>query len=129
MKQIISSLNHTMTQNQNIIRSYYKKIDAQAVTDVLDLFSENASYERADSTFYGKAELTQFYQHDRKLIGIHALEHLFQEQDQVMVYGTFVGTNGQAKNITIDFADFFRLKDDQIIFRKTYLAKGSEVVR
>jgi ketosteroid isomerase-like protein len=117
-----------MTQNQKIIQLYYQKIDEKDIDTVLNLFKDDALYERAETNFKGKKSLRQFYHHDRKLTGTHTLNHIYAQDDTVMVYGNFTGTNGKNQNITIDFADFFRIKSQKITFRKTYLAKGAEIV-
>ena len=47
--------------NQSIVAAYYPKVDAGDVEWVIDLFAPVSVYERADSRYVGKDEITRFY--------------------------------------------------------------------
>ena len=116
----------------DIIREYYRRIDAHDTAWVVDLFAEDATYDRADATYRGRAAIAHFFQVERQIRGSHTLDDLLCDArlGLVAVTGAFEGAGkaGDARNV--GFADVWRFNADQrVIRRQTFLALGSQYVR
>jgi ketosteroid isomerase-like protein len=118
-----------MEDNLSLIISYYQEVDAKNIDTVLAMFHEDAHYVRAEKTIHGKPALKEFYTKERKLSGHHKLNKNYKLQDMVVIEGVFEGINGKSENVAIGFADFFEIKNHQIIRRNTYLSRGSAIVQ
>jgi hypothetical protein len=117
--------------NQSVITDYYQKIDNQQISEVLDMFSFDASYERADITYNGIIDISDFFLNKRQIRGEHILDRVIPCEDHhiVIVTGQFVGTGAEGDSRTVDFADIWQFNElNKIKKRKTYLALGYEYV-
>lgn len=116
--------------HRHIIREYYTRIDSGDLDWVLALFAEESEYQRADACYPNKRAITKFYRADRKIVGVHTLNGMYESGDTVIVDGVFDGTGTDGAEKHIGFADFWHFgTHDLVSCRKTYLAVGSEVVR
>ena len=116
--------------HEHIIREYYRRVDKGDLDWVLDLFADNSEYTRADACYASKAEIEAFYRRQRKIAGVHTLEHLYQSGETVIVDGCFDGKGADGSEKHVGFADFWQFDPDgRVANRRTYLALGSQVVR
>lgn len=114
----------------NTIKDYYPKVDAGNTDWVIALFAEDGDYHRADVSYMGKKEISDFYQNARKIKGKHTLESIFAEGNTVAVSGVFEGVGADNSPKKIRFADFWTFNQEGLVCeRKTYLASGSDYVR
>ncbi len=117
--------------NKNIITGYYFNIDKQQISEVLDVFASDAVYERADISYTGILEISEFFFNKRQIRGQHILDRITSCDDlqTFIVTGRFVGMGAEGDPRTVDFADVWEFNDlNKIKKRKTYLALGYEYV-
>jgi hypothetical protein len=69
----------------NVIREYYRRIDTNDTEWVVALFTADAIYERADSTYRGAERMRQFFCIDRRIRGVHSVEHLWYVEESIVV--------------------------------------------
>jgi ketosteroid isomerase-like protein len=114
---------------KDLILEYYQKVDDKDVEWVIDLFADDASYQRADCIFPNKQSIADFYRNDRKIQGKHTVQGIIAEGDCVAAYGEFngVGAEGQPKHV--EFCDVWLFKGSKVVHRRSYLAMGSEYVK
>jgi ketosteroid isomerase-like protein len=112
-----------------LIVEYYKRVDAQDIDWVLDLFTADSRYVRADADYTDKQAITDFYRNDRKIAGVHSVDRVVAECDQVLAAGVFkgVGADGAPKNV--GFCDIWELRGDKVCYRQTYLSMGADYVK
>lgn len=115
--------------NKDIILEYYRKVDEKDVEWVIDLFTDDACYQRADCTFPNKQAIADFYRNDRKIQGKHSVYGMIEEGDSVAAYGEFngVGAEGQPKHL--EFCDVWQFRGSKVFYRRSYLALGSDYVK
>lgn len=101
---------------------YYERVDAHDVDGLLQVFTEDAWYERPGyGRFCGRQELRDFYGSSRLIqTGSHTLRNVIQHDDRVAVEGRFAGRLKDGSSVEADFADFFLLDRDLIQERRTY---------
>ncbi len=115
---------------EQTVISYYDRVDAGDVDWVINLFSEDAVYDRASEVYASKAAIEQFYRSERKIEGRHTLTNVASCKDTVLVDGEFRGRGADGSLKKIGFADCWRFNNaGQVTRRNTYLAIGSDYVR
>ena len=116
---------------QSVIADYYLKIDNQKISEILDMFSFDATYERADIIYSGLIEISDFFLNKRRIRGEHILDRVIPCEDHhiVIVTGRFVGTGAEGDSRAVDFVDVWQFNElNKINKRKTYLALGNKYV-
>ena len=93
---------------------YYRLVDAQSFSQLVELFSETVIYRRPGyQAIIGKDSLAAFYQSQRVIaVGQHAITELLAQGNKVAVHGEFNGILKNGNEVAVRFADFFRLTDD-----------------
>lgn len=104
------------------VQEYYRRIDAHDVESLLELFAENARYERPGyDPLVGRSALRQFYFAARVIeSGAHAIARVVEAGDSVAVEGRFSGELKDGRHVELGFADFFVLSAEMIVGRRTY---------
>jgi uncharacterized protein YciI/ketosteroid isomerase-like protein len=110
--------------HEALVRTYYKTVDTAGPDDVVALFAPHAVYRRPGyDDFRGREALLEFYGGDRVIThGAHSLDTLLVTGDSVAVEGQFAGTLRSDAEVSLRFADFFRVADGLIVERNTYFA-------
>lgn len=114
-----------------LVAGYYPKIDNQKISEVLEMFSSDAIYERADITYDGIDEISDFFINRRQIRGVHILDRIVpcEEHRIVIVTGHFFGTGAEGDSRNVDFVDVWQFNEsNKVNKRKTYLALGYEYV-
>jgi ketosteroid isomerase-like protein len=115
--------------NKDIVVQYYQKVDNNDIDWVIDLFADEASYQRADSIYPNKQAIADFYRNDRKIQGKHTVLGLVSEGDFVVAYGEFNGIGAQGEPKHVEFCDVWSFKGSKVFHRRSYLALGSNYVK
>ncbi|RUR79711.1 nuclear transport factor 2 family protein [Chlorogloeopsis fritschii PCC 9212] len=114
----------------SIVLNYYQLIDEQKINEVLNLFSETASYARCEEVFSGIKALENFYKNERKITGHHEIKNLWIIGRTAIVEGIFRGKGADGKPKKVSFADFFTFNDEgKVQNRRTYLMLGGSYVK
>jgi steroid Delta-isomerase len=94
---------------EQAVRSYYSLVDANDLTALLRLFSEQAVYRRPGyEPLVGREALAAFYGHERVIVsGRHKISELVADGCKVAVHGQFTGTVKSGAAVALRFADFF----------------------
>lgn len=108
-------------QPERTVRRYFRAVDAGDTATLLELFTEDAEYERQGTpTLRGKDALRKFYTEDRVIAsGRHTLEDVCLGTDWVAVRGTLRGTLRSGEDVEIEFTDWYHLRDGRIDRRQT----------
>lgn len=116
----------TTDLRRNVDR-YYELVDAQDLDAMLDLFADDARYERPGyEPLSGRGDLEAFYRNDRVIAsGAHTLDDVVIEGDTAAVRGRFDGELKDGRSVSVRFADFFRYESDRIAERHTYFFQPS----
>lgn len=118
-----------LQDNKNLISEYYQRVDKQDIDWVLELFSDDASYVRADAEYKSKKAINDFYRNDRKIVGRHIIEHIIAEDDEVVASGVFKGEGADGSKKLVGFSDVWILQGDKAKYRQTYLSIGADYVK
>lgn len=104
------------------VQAYYDRVDANDVDGLLELFAENAWYERPGyDRFTGRPALRAFYSGARVIeSGRHTISRTVEGRDCVAVEGRFEGRLKDGRDVSLRFADFFELDGERIGGRRTY---------
>ncbi|RNH93527.1 nuclear transport factor 2 family protein [Micromonospora aurantiaca] len=96
------------------VRSYYDLVDRGDITRLVQLFAEDAVYQRPGyPPIRGRGELERFYREERVIkSGRHTVESVMSSPSRVAVTGSFAGTLHGGQDVTLRFADFFNFGDD-----------------
>lgn len=108
---------------EDLVRSYYERVDADDVDGILALFSPDAVYRRPGyEPMRGRGELESFYRNERIIErGTHTVTTVTEQLPRVAVSGEFTGMLKNGRQVTLEFADFFTIgSDDLFIRRDTY---------
>lgn len=118
-----------MSTIEQIVAEYYARIDNCDFDWIMDLFSPNAVYKRADSTYNGKPAIDDFFRNQRKIKGVHSLETVTSTDNQVFAVGHFIGQGEKGDQKSIGFVDVWDFNSkDKVDLRRSYLALGHEAV-
>jgi ketosteroid isomerase-like protein len=111
------------------VEEYYKRVDSGDVEWVIEIFAEDACYQRAEAEYAGKKAISRFYREGRKITGNHTIEEPLVIKDVVVVRGIFKGKGAHGEPKEVRFCDFWEFKDSLVRLRQTYLAIGSDYVK
>lgn len=104
---------------EEIVQTYYKKIDEEDFDTIICLFSDKIYYKRGSKIFNGRNELEQFYRNERLIQnGEHQIK-ITTSHPHVYVTGSFEGRLRDGKMVKVDFEDSFKFQGDKIIKRIT----------
>lgn len=115
-----------------LIREYYARIDRCDTDWVVDLFDDDAVYERAEAVYRGRPEIARFFREERRIRGVHHIEQLLSSDDGdlVVAIGHFDGSGAAGDARHVGFADVWQFgSGGRIDLRRTFLARGSDYVR
>lgn len=107
---------------RSLVEEYYRLVDAKALDDMLDLFADDAVYERPGyEPLEGKTAISAFYRGQRIIeSGRHTLHCVLVDGDEAAVQGSFDGTLRDGSSVSVRFADFFSVRDSSFAHRNTY---------
>ncbi|MDL4818700.1 nuclear transport factor 2 family protein [Actinomadura opuntiae] len=107
---------------EKTVREYYRLVDAEDVDGLLDLFADDAVYDRPGyPTMRGRSDLARFYGGERVIAGgRHTLDRVVASTPQIAVTGSFEGVLKDGSETRVRFADFFVLDGPRIVQRDTY---------
>jgi uncharacterized protein len=110
-----------MRTAQSLVLSYYHLVDAGKTDELLDLFSDNAVYERQGTpTINGKSALRRFYEVDRSIAaGVHDIECILAGQPWTAVRGQFRGVLKSGEAVAVAFTDWHAITHGKIRARQT----------
>lgn len=96
---------------EDLVRSYYERVDVDDVDGILELFAPDAVYRRPGyEPMRGREAMEAFYRDERVIDhGRHTVVTVTEQMPRVVVSGTFTGTLKNGSRITLEFADFFTL--------------------
>ncbi|MFP5023494.1 nuclear transport factor 2 family protein [Pseudonocardia phyllosphaerae] len=114
------ALDATLPRTSDVIRQYYRLVDAGKVDELLDLFEVNAAYDRPGyAPMRGRDELDRFYRAERAIDrGEHTLTDVVEDARQVAVAGRFVGVLKDGQTVTVGFADLFTFSPAHRVTRR-----------
>lgn len=115
------------TEPTDMVRSYYRYVDAESYDELLGLFAEDIAYHRpGHEPLEGMDDFERFYREIRDLTdGTHDLDSVVKDDNVVAVRVTFAGKQHDSP-IEIGFADFFTFDDQALITeRHTYTDQGA----
>jgi ketosteroid isomerase-like protein len=106
------------------VRSYYRLVDLGDLDALVDLFAEDAEYHRPGySPISGRAQIRSFYEHHRVIeTGEHVVDSLLSNGCDIAVRGSFEGALKDGSEVSLQFADFFQLRqeDQRFVRRDTF---------
>lgn len=120
-----------MNNFKNIVRNYYPTIDNGNVGAILLLFSNDASYKRADQNYANISEITEFFRNKRQIIGLHIIDRIWSNDsgDVIFATGKFEGKGVAGDARSVEFADIWQFNAIGLVFkRQTFLALGHAYV-
>lgn len=99
---------------EQLVREYYRLVDAQDFDGLVEMFAEKAIYRRPGyEPLVGRTDLAGFYGGDRVIVkGRHSITELIVHGNKVAVNGDFVGTLKDGLHAELRFADFFTVGPD-----------------
>ncbi|MFG3497208.1 nuclear transport factor 2 family protein [Streptomyces sp. NPDC047928] len=102
------------------VREYYRRVDADDVPGLIALFAEDAVYRRPGyPPMRGHEGLSAFYNGERVIArGAHTVTSAVAESGRVAVNGVFEGVLKDGREVSLEFADFFVLDDEQRFTRR-----------
>ncbi|MFI9722806.1 nuclear transport factor 2 family protein [Streptomyces sp. NPDC052396] len=102
------------------VREYYRLVDSHDIPGLVSLFADDASYHRPGyRPMRGRAALNAFYSGERVIVrGRHTIVTTVAEANRVAVNGRFEGVLKDGSEVSLEFADFFLLDEDQRFARR-----------
>ncbi|TSD97284.1 nuclear transport factor 2 family protein [Skermania sp. ID1734] len=102
------------------VREYYERVDAGDVEGVVNMFAPDAEYQRPGyDPFIGHAALERFYGGQRVIKqGRHTVTSVIGNGGDVAVQGSFAGVLHDGSEVSLRFADFFRVTDGGAFARR-----------
>lgn len=99
---------------EEVVRHYYKLVDAGQTEDMLALFAGDCTYSRPGyPQITGMAQLRAFYADTRMIeSGRHSVAAMVTDASSVAVRGVFTGTLKEGRHVEVGFADFFSFASD-----------------
>lgn len=119
----VEQVSGAVSRAEELVRSYYRRVDAGDVGGVLDLFAPDAVYRRPGyDPMRGRGDLETFYRNERVIEnGTHTVVTVTEQLPRVVVSGEFTGTLKDGKQVVLEFADFFTVgPDGRFSRRETY---------
>lgn len=112
-----------------IVEEYYGRIDASALDWVLELFADDAVYERAGVVYSGKERIARFFTEERLIRGRHTVEDIVSWGERAIVIGRFDGVGAAGDPRSVSFVDLWVFADDnRVRSRRTFLGTGHQLV-
>lgn len=107
---------------KELVLEYYQAIDSQEIDHVVELFADDATYERPGyAPLVGVAAIEEFYRTERVIdSGVHSVSNLLVDGHKVAVEGEFIGRLRDGSDVTVRFADFFLVMSSRFARRHTY---------
>lgn len=113
-----------------IVERYYGHVDACAFEAIIDMFAENAVYERAGMIYEGKARIARFFAEERLIRGRHLLEDMVCWGERAIVLGRFEGVGAAGDPRSVGFVDIWEFDaTGRVKRRRTLLAAGHQIVQ
>jgi uncharacterized protein len=105
-----------------VIRAYFRAVDANDIDGVMRLFHEEIVYERPGyGEISGKQRLRHFYSEERIIArGHHEIEGMVADGDRVVAWGSFVGSSRAGGELNERFCDVYEMRDSTMYRRRTY---------
>lgn len=106
---------------EQVVRRYFTYVDAGQTSRLLELFTEDAEYDRQGTPpITGKSALARFYTEERVIAsGQHHLDDVCIGNDWVAVRGTLRGQLTSGEQVDISFTDWYHFRDGLIDKRQT----------
>jgi len=119
-----------MSEFSKITRDYYAQVDAENYDWVVDMFAQDALYDRAGELIKGHAELREFYTGVRKIKINHGNLQVWQCGPDVFVEGSFSGVGTDGTERVGQFADHWTFnKAGKVTLRRTSLFTGANTIK
>lgn len=111
-----------MNGTDELISNVYKSIDREEWDQLGIYFHENIVYDRPGyQSMQGYSEVSEFYKRSRLVSkGVHTVIKLVTQGEYCFYSGMFEGTLKNGKDVQLEFADYFEIADNKVIYRKTY---------
>ncbi|MFJ9817505.1 nuclear transport factor 2 family protein [Streptomyces sp. NPDC101151] len=102
------------------VHAYYRLVDAGDVPGLIGLFAKDAVYRRPGyEPIRGHRGLEVFYSENRVIAGgTHTVTRAVADGRQVAVNGVFNGVLKSGREVSLEFADFFELDEEQRFARR-----------
>jgi len=111
---------------RGIIVELFRIIDERAWSALPQVFHTSVIYERPGyAPFEGLAQLTDFYEHIRILIGSHRLEGVLMDEPFGATWGEFIGQTRDGVAVRERFADVYVFEDGKIRRRRTHFFRSA----
>lgn len=113
---------------RNLASGYYSAIDQSDVERVLQMFAEDAVYDRAGVEYRHLPSIRQFFSEGRQVSGVHIIKGLWSDEESrtVFVSGRFEGQDATGTARSFGFADVWHFNDAGLVSkRESFLALGN----
>jgi ketosteroid isomerase-like protein len=112
----------TSRREAALIVQLFSVIDRREWARLDACFHPEVVYERPGyPPFEGLDRLRRFYEHERIIIsGTHHLAAVVADGDQIACHGRFVGTLRDGSATDEAFADFYRVRDGLVVYRRSF---------
>lgn len=112
----------TSDDSRELIRAYFRAVDANDIDSVVESFHDDIVYERPGyEAISGKDRLRQFFTEERIIAeGRHAVEDVLVDGDRVAAWGSFAGKSRTGADLRESFCDVYEMRDDKIYRRRTF---------
>ncbi len=110
-----------------LMKVMLEAIDTERWGQLGQLFAEAATYRAPGfETMVGRSAIIRYYEVTRQIAsGLHTIDHLIQEGNQVASFGRFSGTTRMGNPVEAGFADHCLLESGLIQSRVVYLFPSS----
>lgn len=107
---------------REVIRAYFRAVDANDVDGAVALFHEELVYERPGyEPILGRERLRHFFRDERVIAeGRHEIEGVLVDGDRVAAWGSFAGTSRTGAALSESFCDIYEMQDHTIYRRRTF---------
>ena len=107
---------------EGLVKGLFGCIDGRDWAGLSDLLHEEAIYERPGyEPFVGKPAILDFYLTKRIIsLGQHRVEKVLSDGSNIACWGSFSGVAKNGRNLSMRFADVYRLKEGRIDLRRTF---------
>ncbi|MCA1603994.1 MAG: nuclear transport factor 2 family protein [Actinobacteria bacterium] len=104
------------------VRRYYQLADEGELELLVQVYSSDAVYHRPGyEPIKGHSGLTRFYSGERVIeSGAHQIDDLLADGERAAVQGVFRGVLKDQTQVELRFAEFFVVRDDKIVERRSY---------
>jgi ketosteroid isomerase-like protein len=108
--------------SEGFVKRLFGCIDARDWPELSEFLHDEAIYERPGyEPFVGKPAIMDFYLTKRIIsFGQHVVENVLSDGANVACWGSFSGIAKSGKNLSIRFADVYRIREGRIDLRRTF---------